>query len=691
MKVYRFKRSVFVFCFFIGIFIFENAKPALAADFCVGTAAQLNAALTTATTNGEDDTIKVQQGTYNGNFIYVSEEAFGVTIKGGYTDGCSSRVVDATNTVLDAQNFGRVLTLNCPSVVADFVVEGITIQNGNVSGKSGGGLYIDSNGNAVVSTNIIANNNSSGSAGGGYINAAYSINLLDNEIYKNTCVDSGIAAGGGVYVISTDGPINMINNKLHHNSAKNSGGGASIGSGGAIYLFKNSINNNDARGGGGLYITSQGKIDLVDNYIFENVAEWHGGGGYMNCVGGILTLSNNIIMKNSSGLYGGGIWFDSGGNTISLINNIFIYNSAEDKGGGAAFHRTNIVNIINNDFIFNTAGQGGGGIWGRIFNNDDVMNIYNNNIWNNTALNAVDLYLDNNDNYDNIYSQLNLFHNNFDQSENGFFITQPDFSINPNNLNNEDPLFVDPVNGDYHLTLGSPCIDAGDSLAPEIPTTDKDGNPRIVGTAVDIGAYEFQGFVSPTAAFSAEPVFGIAPLNVQFTDKSSGSVEAWEWNFGDGSPVSNEINPSHTYNEPGLYTVSLAVYGDSESDTETKEAFITVISSGAPDLTGKTKAFHSLNFGRNVSMKIQVENLGTEKACGFKVELWLSGDGYNLDELVDERYISGCVKGGKSRNIGLRHFSDTSLSGSHVIYVIDSVNNIIEIDENNNRGVAAIP
>jgi len=55
-----------------------------------------------------------------------------------------------------------------------------------------------------------------------------------------------------------------------------------------------------------------------------------------------------------------------------------------------------------------------------------------------------------------------------------------------------DPLFVDPANGDYHLRASSPAINAGDNSAPNLPSTDLDGNPRIVGPAVDIGAYEFQ-------------------------------------------------------------------------------------------------------------------------------------------------------------------------------------------------------
>jgi len=51
------------------------------------------------------------------------------------------------------------------------------------------------------------------------------------------------------------------------------------------------------------------------------------------------------------------------------------------------------------------------------------------------------------------------------------------------------------ADGDYHLTPDSPYINAGDpnySGNPSNPTKDIDGNPRIVGARVDIGAYEFQ-------------------------------------------------------------------------------------------------------------------------------------------------------------------------------------------------------
>ena len=70
----------------------------------------------------------------------------------------------------------------------------------------------------------------------------------------------------------------------------------------------------------------------------------------------------------------------------------------------------------------------------------------------------------------------------------------------------------------------------------------------------------------PTAGFYGTPLTGCTPLFVQFTDTSfatTSTIVSWSWNFGDpASGVNNTStlqNPTHTYNNPGFYNVSLTV------------------------------------------------------------------------------------------------------------------------------------
>jgi len=78
---------------------------------------------------------------------------------------------------------------------------------------------------------------------------------------------------------------------------------------------------------------------------------------------------------------------------------------------------------------------------------------------------------------------------------------------------------------------------------------------------------------SVVAAFSGTPLSGTAPLDVTFTDESTGSPTSWSWSFGDGI-TSTEQNPVHNYSTAGTYTVSLTVSDGTNSDTETKVDYI---------------------------------------------------------------------------------------------------------------------
>ena len=61
---------------------------------------------------------------------------------------------------------------------------------------------------------------------------------------------------------------------------------------------------------------------------------------------------------------------------------------------------------------------------------------------------------------------------------------------------------------------------------------------------------------APAASFTASPTSGTAPLNVAFTDTSTGSPTSWAWTFGDGG-TSTTRNPSYTYSTAGTFTATL--------------------------------------------------------------------------------------------------------------------------------------
>ena len=83
----------------------------------------------------------------------------------------------------------------------------------------------------------------------------------------------------------------------------------------------------------------------------------------------------------------------------------------------------------------------------------------------------------------------------------------------------------------------------------------------------------------PVAAFTGTPLSGTAPLDVTFTDSSTGtSITNRRWDFGDGN-ISNyaaATNPSHRYTSAGTYTVNLTVTNAGGSNSQLRSSYISV-------------------------------------------------------------------------------------------------------------------
>ncbi len=88
-------------------------------------------------------------------------------------------------------------------------------------------------------------------------------------------------------------------------------------------------------------------------------------------------------------------------------------------------------------------------------------------------------------------------------------------------------------------------------------------------------------------------------------------VVSYEWDFGDGKAPSSSARPTHTYDQPGVYTVSLTVTDDDdEQDTETRRVTVRgVVLEYTATATG------TVEIGDTMYVSLSVTNVGTLKAA----------------------------------------------------------------------------
>jgi large repetitive protein len=99
---------------------------------------------------------------------------------------------------------------------------------------------------------------------------------------------------------------------------------------------------------------------------------------------------------------------------------------------------------------------------------------------------------------------------------------------------------------------------AAGSYTITLTTTDGWGN--IATTTRAVSLVEPAGNRAPTATFSATcGSFTVCVTNSGGTTDPDGDALRYSWNWGDSTPVSTTANPSHTYNTPGTYTITLTV------------------------------------------------------------------------------------------------------------------------------------
>ena len=313
----------------------------------------------------------------------------------------------------------------------------------------------------------------------GYADGSATINVASNNIYRNR--------GAGIYLHNSS--IQIKQSELLRNWASSNGGGMCIRTSGGNYtptvsecLFKY----NHAFQGGAMRIdpsaSSSLTVQIEKSKIEKNTSTSYCRGISAYNSGSNLNLFINAcqFLDNNGGSLGGAInifSISSADTDVEIVNSVFSKNSAVSGAGihVSSNNSTSLMNVINSSF-YGGAGSGRS-VSSNTFGTGTSHAIISNSIlWNggNEINNA----------------------NNATATIAGSIINETSIPTGVtdggNNLLNINPLYADPVNHDLNLTPTSPALDVGinDSI-PNGILSDINGDDRIYGGQVDMGAYEF--------------------------------------------------------------------------------------------------------------------------------------------------------------------------------------------------------
>jgi parallel beta-helix repeat protein len=445
--------------------------------------------------------------------IDVASDGDTVLVADGIYTGFNNKNLDFNGKAITvrSENGPEKSIIDCENYGRGFYFHSLEFESSVISGftirngnmDKGGGIFI-TNASPTVTNCIISENTANSSRGGGGIYCENSFPIITNCTISN---NTGYNLGGGIGC--RDSSPFIANCKIIANESLESNGR-----------------------GGGIHLQSVGTTTITNSIISDNRAK-RGGGIYANSSTS-LSISFCDINGNMASVTGGGIYLGSGSRTIS--NCIISNNTVLQGSGGGIYCYHSSPAIINCTFSENRASNTGGGM-DLLSSSPTITNCI---FWNDLP-NEIDEHSNN-----PIVTFSNI---------QGGFAGTGNIDV--------DPLFLG--GGDYHLTAVSPCIDTG--TAEELSNYDIDGDLRPHNDRYDMGADEYSDF-SPTlnADFVVNPTRGLPPLNVYFTERSSGFITTWYWDFGDGTISTLQNAPSHTFTELKNYIVSLTVTGPAGSN-----------------------------------------------------------------------------------------------------------------------------
>ena len=232
-------------------------------------------------------TIRLTSGTLTlTHSVTIDGTGHSVIVDGGCTANCGTASAMGGVTVFTV-NSGVTATLN-----------NLTIQHGNTTSGSGGGIY--NNGGTVALTNsTLSGNSATNGSGGGICNNSYSNN---------------------------SGLVTLTNSTLAGNFAKYGGGGIYNPSGSTVTLTNSTLSGNSTpANGGGIYNAYGGTVTLTNTIVAGNTFTM--GGSSPDLYGPFTSIGHNLISdtNGSSGIMGG--------SRGDIVNNTPLLGTLTNNGG----------------------------------------------------------------------------------------------------------------------------------------------------------------------------------------------------------------------------------------------------------------------------------------------------------------------------------------------------------------------
>lgn len=393
--------------------------------------------ITVRSRNGPENCTILCDGEARGFIFHSGESAqavvSGLTIRSGLARLSSSYGGGAEDRPPD--DFGGcIYSIDTSVVIEDCVITDCTAE------RVGGGVYFE--GGTPVLRNCTIRENEAHDAGAGIRTVDCSPTIENCSITDNKTTGIPAVRGDGAG-ISCDGGAPLISQcNISDNSAK-------FGRAAGVFL-----------GGGGR---------LVECVVHSNSCADNSEGGIGSR--GDVTLDRCIITENQA-IDGAGVFH--GGGTLTVVNCIIARNRGVnhyDDASGAAIEFLDPVVVINSTIMDNqTASNAAPGGISQFEGAGEHLTIVNSILWD---LDSVTIPPGASIEYSCVMG-------NWEGTGNI----------------DSDPKFVDAVGGDYHLAVGSPCVNSGTNDVDGLPESDIDGHDRIQAGRVDMGSFE-TAYASP--------------------------------------------------------------------------------------------------------------------------------------------------------------------------------------------------